>query len=128
MKVMAFDGSPRKGRNTAILLEKALEGAASRGAETRPVHLHGLNFTGCRSCFACKAKGDRSYARCATRDDLTPLREEAAPAPGSMIRAMKARPLLNRLIRRATGAVRLSPESPRKDAPSSWFGKRPNAP
>ena len=34
MKVMAFNGSPRKKWNTATLLERALEGAASEGAET----------------------------------------------------------------------------------------------
>lgn len=34
MKVIAINGSPRKNKNTATLLNKALEGAASRGAET----------------------------------------------------------------------------------------------
>ncbi len=34
MKIFAFNGSHRKKWNTAILLEKALEGAASQGAET----------------------------------------------------------------------------------------------
>ena len=33
MKVIAMNGSPRKEWNTATLLEKALEGAASEGAE-----------------------------------------------------------------------------------------------
>jgi multimeric flavodoxin WrbA len=44
MKVMAFNGSPRKKWNTATLLEKALEGAASQGAETELIHLYALNF------------------------------------------------------------------------------------
>jgi multimeric flavodoxin WrbA len=70
MKVMAFNGSPRKKWNTATLLEKALEGAASRGAETELIHLYDLNFKGCRSCFACKTIGSKSYGRCAARDDL----------------------------------------------------------
>ena len=34
MKMIAINGSPRKKWNTATLLQKALEGAASRGAET----------------------------------------------------------------------------------------------
>lgn len=34
MRVLAFNGSPRKQWNTATLLAKALEGAASQGAET----------------------------------------------------------------------------------------------
>jgi multimeric flavodoxin WrbA len=73
MKVMAFNGSPRKKWNTATLLEKALEGAASQGAETELVHLYDLTFKGCKSCFACKTKGGASYGRCATKDDLTPI-------------------------------------------------------
>jgi multimeric flavodoxin WrbA len=34
MKIMAVNGSPRKAWNTATVLQKALEGAASQGAET----------------------------------------------------------------------------------------------
>jgi len=37
--VIAFNGSPRKNWNTATLLQKALEGASSEGAETELVHL-----------------------------------------------------------------------------------------
>ena len=73
MKVIALNGSPRKKWNTATLLEKALEGAASQGAETELIHLYDLNFKGCISCFACKTKGHKSYGRCAVEDDLTPV-------------------------------------------------------
>jgi multimeric flavodoxin WrbA len=73
MKVMAFNGSPRKKWNTATLLEKALEGAASQGAETELIHLYDLDFKGCISCFACKTIGGKSYGRCAVEDDLTPV-------------------------------------------------------
>ena len=73
MKVMAFNGSPRKQWNTATLLSKALEGAASQGAETELIHLYDLSYKGCISCFACKAKGGKSYGRCAVEDSLTPL-------------------------------------------------------
>jgi len=80
MKVMAINGSPRKKWNTATLLKKALEGAASQGAETELVHLYDLDFTGCQSCFACKTKGGESYGRCAVEDDLTPILHRAAEA------------------------------------------------
>ncbi len=72
-KVIAFNGSPRKSWNTATLLNKALEGAASQGAETELVHLYDLNYKGCTSCFSCKLKGGKSYGRCALQDDLTPF-------------------------------------------------------
>jgi multimeric flavodoxin WrbA len=73
MKVMALNGSPRKKWNTATLLQKALEGAASCGAETELIHLYDLDYRGCISCFACKTIGGKSYGRCAVQDDLTDL-------------------------------------------------------
>lgn len=73
MKVMAFNGSPRKTWNTATLLSQALEGAASQGAETELVHLYDLTYQGCVSCFACKRKGGASYGKCAIQDALTPI-------------------------------------------------------
>ena len=80
MKVLAINGSPRKKWNTATLLEKALEGAASQGAETELVHLYDLDFKGCTSCFACKLKGGKSYGKCAMIDGLTPVLEKLAGA------------------------------------------------
>jgi multimeric flavodoxin WrbA len=73
MKVMAFNGSPRKKWNTATLLEKALEGSTSQGAKTELIHLYDLNYKGCISCFACKTKGGKSYGKCAVKDYLKPI-------------------------------------------------------
>lgn len=80
MKVIAVNGSPRKTKNTAILLEKALEGAKSQGAETELIHLYDLDYKGCVSCFACKLKNGKSYGKCAYKDGLTPVLEKAANA------------------------------------------------
>ena len=73
MKVMAFNGSPRKTWNTATLLNKALEGAASQAAETELIHLYDLHYSGCISCFACKLKDGKSYGKCAVKDEITPI-------------------------------------------------------
>ncbi len=73
MQVIAINGSPRKHWNTATLLEKALEGAASRGAETELIHVYDLDYKGCRSCFACKLKTGSSYGACTLEDDLKPV-------------------------------------------------------
>lgn len=73
MKVLAVNGSPRKKWNTATLLEKALEGAASEGAETELIHLYDLDYKGCRSCFVCKQKDGKSYGACAVKDGLAPV-------------------------------------------------------
>jgi multimeric flavodoxin WrbA len=77
MKVIAISGSPRKGWNTAVLLEKVLEGAASQGAQTELIHLYDLHYKGCISCFACKTKGGKSYGKCAVKDDLTSVLHKA---------------------------------------------------
>jgi multimeric flavodoxin WrbA len=72
-RVIAFNGSPRHDWNTATLLEKALEGACSEGANTDLVHLYDINFKGCTSCFSCKVRGGKSYGHCAMKDELTPI-------------------------------------------------------
>jgi multimeric flavodoxin WrbA len=80
MEIIAFNGSPRKTWNTATLLEKALEGAASQGATTKLVHLYDLNFKGCRSDFSCKLIGGSNYGKCTIKDDLEPLLREIEKA------------------------------------------------
>jgi multimeric flavodoxin WrbA len=76
VRVLAISGSPRKNWNTATLLKNALEGAASRGAETELINLYDLNYKGCLSCFSCKLKDGKSYGRCAAKDDLTPVLDQ----------------------------------------------------
>ena len=73
MKLILFNGSPRKSWNTEILLKHAMKGATSIGAETELIHLYDLNYKGCRSCYACKRVGGKSYGSCAIQDDLTPI-------------------------------------------------------
>jgi multimeric flavodoxin WrbA len=78
VKAIGINGSPRKGWNTSLLVQEALKGAASRGAETGLVNLYDLDFSGCLSCFECKRKGGPSLGRCALKDDLTPVLEKIA--------------------------------------------------
>ena len=72
MKVIAVNGSARKGWNTHTLLQKALDGAAAKGAQTEMVNLYDLNFKGCLGCLGCKLKGGE-VGRCVVRDDLRPV-------------------------------------------------------
>jgi putative NADPH-quinone reductase len=85
MNVLAINGSPRKKWNTAMMLEKALEGAASKGAKTDIVHLYDLKFTGCTSCFVCKIKNGKSYGKCAVKDDLTSVLKKAEESDAVII-------------------------------------------
>ena len=73
MPVIAINGSPRKDGTTAILLNKALEGAASQGADTEFIQLSRLTMKGCQGCFSCKKRGGKSYGKCALKDDMTPF-------------------------------------------------------
>lgn len=90
-KIYAINGSPRRNRNTASLLDKVLEGAKSAATDVTAerIDLYSLKYTGCLSCFACKRKDGASYGRCAVKDDLyevlKKLREADAVVFGSPI-------------------------------------------
>jgi len=85
MKVLAFNGSPRKGWNTATMLEHALKGAESAGAETELIHLYKHNFSGCISCFACKRKDRKEVGVCAVKDDLQPILDKVREADALIV-------------------------------------------
>ena len=53
MKIVAFNGSPRKGGNTEILLRHVLEPIAAEGIETELVQVGGEPLRGCTACGAC---------------------------------------------------------------------------
>lgn len=87
MKFYAINGSPRKNRNTAQLLDKSLEGIKDiiPDAEVERVNLYDLDFKGCRSCFSCKRIGGKNYGKCALNDDLTPVLDELAQCDGVIL-------------------------------------------
>ena len=80
MKAIAFNGSPRKNKNTATLLNRALEGVSSKGFQTELIHLYDYNFSGCRSCFECKRIGGESYGKCKFQDEASDLIKKAYEA------------------------------------------------
>lgn len=85
MYVIGINGSPRKKRSSAIMLENALQGAKDAGAEVERVDLVNLKFSGCRSCFACKLVGGKSFGKCAIRDDLSEILEKIINADAVII-------------------------------------------
>ena len=81
MNVLAICGAANKSRNTATMLKSAFEGAMSvPGAVGETVHLYDLAFKGCIGCHSCKLLDENKFARCAVRDDLTPVLEKAIAA------------------------------------------------
>jgi multimeric flavodoxin WrbA len=74
-KVLGIYGSPRKGGNSDQLLDKALEGARSEGAEAHSIYARNLKMSGCLECGGCNETG-----KCVVKDDMQavyPLMEEA---------------------------------------------------
>ena len=72
MRVIILNSSPRKNNNTAKMLKEVKAGAESKGHTVEYFDLYDLNFTGCRSCLACKVKDGRRN-HCFFHDDLSPI-------------------------------------------------------
>ena len=75
MNVLGIYGSPRKKGNTDQLLDRALEGAQSAGAQISKIYARDLNISGCIECGGCDKTG-----KCVVEDDMQsvyPLLEQA---------------------------------------------------
>jgi multimeric flavodoxin WrbA len=59
MKVVAFNGSPRKQGNTFIALNKVMDELKAEGIETELIQLGGKSVHGCIACYKCWEKKDR---------------------------------------------------------------------
>jgi len=67
MKVTAFNGSPRKGGNTEILLRRVLEPIDESGIEVDFVQVGGRPI---RGCIACRKCFETKNQRCILDDDI----------------------------------------------------------
>jgi multimeric flavodoxin WrbA len=82
-KVVAINGSARKGGNTAILLGYVLKELENEGIETELIELSGAKIHGCLACRKCSAKKDR---RCAQTGDMgNALIEKMEQADGILL-------------------------------------------
>ena len=86
MKILGFMGSPRlKGLN-ARLIDSALQGAASRGAETRRYDLIKCNIHYCRGCFKCVHENhELPIGKCPLKDDMAGILEDYSTADGYIL-------------------------------------------
>lgn len=65
MRVLGLMGSPRIKGNSDLLLDEALKGAESAGAQVEKVIVNKLNISGCRECLGCYKEGN-----CVVQDDM----------------------------------------------------------
>ena len=68
MYVLGISGSPRIGGNTELILDKALEGAKTKGAKVEKVILNKLKMCPCQECEKVKDDGT-----CKIEDDFQSL-------------------------------------------------------
>jgi multimeric flavodoxin WrbA len=66
MKVIGFNGSPRKDGNTSILIKNVFRELEKQGIGTELVQLSEKEIRGCIACYKCIENRDR---RCAVKND-----------------------------------------------------------
>lgn len=71
MKVLIFNGSPRKGGNSEILLNAMIKGIEQAGGEAEVIRLCDLNIQPCIGCGGCDKTG-----KCVLEDDMIELCEK----------------------------------------------------
>jgi multimeric flavodoxin WrbA len=82
MKVIAFNGSPREGGNTAYLLDCVRRELESEGIETERVQVGGADIRGCSACLVCTREKNR---RCSVEDDANRFLEKMFAADGVIL-------------------------------------------
>jgi len=68
LKILAFQGSPRKGGNSDLLLEAFLEAARGEGASAQKIYLCEKRISPCLECGGCDNTG-----KCILKDDMSDL-------------------------------------------------------
>ena len=83
MKVVAFNGSARKGGNTAILLGYVLRELEAEGIETELVEMSGARIHGCLACRECSANKNKRCAQ--AKDEGNAFIEKMTAADGILL-------------------------------------------
>ncbi len=81
MKILAINGSHRKGKNTAVLLRTVLDEAAALGASTELLELSDMEIKLCIACNKCLTKCECSV----TGDDMAVIEEKLLAADGILL-------------------------------------------
>lgn len=79
MNILAIVGSPRKGKATDMLVDKAIEGVTARhpDAAVTKINLADHHIEYCRNCLTCRdANTEEPLSPCIIKDDMPPLYEK----------------------------------------------------
>jgi multimeric flavodoxin WrbA len=80
INVLGLGGSPRRGGNSDILLDKALQGALDAGASTEKIVLNELSIRPCQECGGCREGGG-----CIIKDDMQIIYTKLAQVQGVIV-------------------------------------------
>ena len=83
MKVIAFNGSPRRDGNTSILVRHVFAELQKEGIETEMVSLSGKPLRGCLGCYKCFINQNRQCVQ--TKDALNTYVEKMIGADGIIL-------------------------------------------
>jgi multimeric flavodoxin WrbA len=117
MKVIGFIGSPRIAGNTAWVVNKIIEGANEKGAETQVCNSSELDIKPCKGCLSCV-----SNDRCIINDDMQKIYDAIIQADALVLGSpiymgqmtAQAKTFMDRLFAQIT--PRFSPKFKEKNA------------
>jgi multimeric flavodoxin WrbA len=83
MNLLAIVGSPRKGKATDMLVDKAIDGvkSMSRHCLVKKINLIEQDIKYCRNCLTCRDSNTRApVAKCVIRDDMDTITKDLLDA------------------------------------------------
>jgi multimeric flavodoxin WrbA len=82
MKVVAFNGSPRRNGNTHLLIQQVFKALNKKGIKTEEIQVGGNLVHGCIACYQCFKKKDN---RCIQKDKVNGWIDKMRKADGIIL-------------------------------------------
>lgn len=82
MRVIAFNGSPKKDGNTATAIRVVLEELEKEGISTEIIHIGNKSVRGCMACGGCAKNMNE---RCVIEDDVNKMVQKMKEADGIIL-------------------------------------------
>ena len=79
MNLLAIIGSPRKGKATDTLVDKAIEGVKTKQPDcnVKKINLVDYNIQYCKNCLVCRdADTNEPFSKCVIKDDMAQIYDE----------------------------------------------------